>query len=123
MAKLVTYKPTKPDSAAGKPAVVKALGQNTRAINQLGQVSNSIGKIAQEMKSIAGATIAFQKYQQKKKKKQARLEKDRAAENEQEGKILPDGPGQGNINEGKDADLQDDKTTKEAGGWLSLIHI
>ena len=121
MAKLVTYKPTKPDSAAGKPAVVKALGQNTRAINQLGQVSNSIGKIAQEMKSIAGATIAFQKYQQKKKKKQARLEKDRAAENVQEGKILPDGPGQGNINEGKDADLKDNEATKDAGGWLEQV--
>jgi len=121
MAKLVTYKPTKPDSAAGKPAVVKALGQHTRAINQVGLVSNSIGKIAQEMKSIAGATIAFQNYQQKKKKKQARLEKDRAAENEQEGKILPDGRPEGNINEGDNADLEDDKTSKEAGGWLEKI--
>ena len=121
MAKLVTYKPTKPDSAAGKPAVVRALGQHTRAINSVGLVSNSIGKIAQEMKSIAGATISFQKFQEKKKKKQARLDKDRAAENQQEGKILPDGPGQGNINEGKDADLKDDKTTAEAGGWLEQV--
>ena len=72
MAKLVTYKPTKPDSAAGKPAVVKALGQHTRAINQVGLVSNSIGKIAEEMRSIAGATIAFQKYQEKKKKKHSK---------------------------------------------------
>ena len=118
MAKLVTYKPTKPDSAAGKPAVVKALGQHTRAINQVGLVSNSIGKIAEEMRSIAGATIAFQKYQEKKKKKQARLEKDKAAENVQEGKILPEGPGRGNINEGKNADLEDNETTHEAGTCL-----
>ena len=121
MAKLVTYKPTKPDSAAGKPAVVKALGQHTRAINQVGLVSNSIGKIAEEMRSIAGATIAFQKYQEKKKKKQARLEKDKAAENVQEGKILPEGPGRGNINEGKNADLEDNETTQEAGTWLEQV--
>lgn len=118
MAKLVLYKPAKPLKGKG---VLAAHSQKTLAINQSGVISNSIGKIILEMKSIAGATVSFQKYQEKKKKKQARLEKDRAAENVQEGKILPDGPPQGNINEGKDSDLKDTKTSKGAMTWMEKV--
>ncbi len=117
MAKLVLYKPVKPLKGKG---VMAAHCQKSLAINQSGVISNSIGKIILEMKSVAGATVAFQKYQEKKQKKLARLEKDRVAENVQEGKIAPENP-QGNINEGKDADLKDTKTTKAAEGWLEKI--
>ena len=84
MAKLVLYKPAKPLKGKG---VLAAHSQKTLAINQAGVISNSIGKIVMEMKSIASATVSFQKYQEKKQKKLARLEKDKAAENLQEGKI------------------------------------
>ena len=65
MAKLVLYKPAKPLKGKG---VLAAHSQKTLAINQSGLISNSIGKIILEMKSIAGATVSFQKYQEKKKK-------------------------------------------------------
>lgn len=118
MAKLVLYKPAKPLKGKG---VLAAHSQKTLAINQSGVISNSIGKIVMEMKSIASATVSFQKYQEKKQKKLARLEKDKAAENLQEGKILPDGPPEGNINEGKNADLKDTKTAKGAMTWMEQV--
>ena len=103
MAKLVTYTSIKPGaiglSASGKSGIVAALKMHTMSVNGIGGAANSIGAIAMQMESVAGATVSFQKFQEKKERKLERARKDAAAENKQEGKLPKNEEGAVNVDE------------------------